>query len=352
MDHLNNNGYFDINAYEYYLPQELIAQNPADPRDSSRLMVVDRENGRITHSIFSNLHSFLKSGDLLMLNDTKVFRARLRGVKKGGQAEVEILLLRPLDCLEKEWEALVRPGKRLSPGASVILKDKTEIVIGESTGAGTRRVGFPGGCYVRALMERIGEVPLPPYIKNTSAPSERYQTVYADKSGSAAAPTAGLHFTERVFRRLDENGVEKAFLTLHVGLGTFRPVKENDIRNHKMHEEYCSIDKETSEKINRTRRRGNRVIAVGTTVVRTLESLADKRTGEVNPGSLWTKAYIYPGYAFKVVDAMVTNFHLPKSTLLMLVAAFAGRDLILEAYEEAVRMRYRFFSFGDAMLII
>jgi S-adenosylmethionine:tRNA ribosyltransferase-isomerase len=231
------------------------------------------------------------------------------------------------------------------------LSDGTEVLVSGAESKGTRRVVFPEGCDVRNLMEKIGEIPLPPYIRNTEAPPERYQTVYAEKAGSAAAPTAGLHFTERVFRSLGERGIETAFLTLHVGLGTFRPVKDRDIRDHEMHEEYCSVSVETAERINEARKRGNRVVAVGTTVVRTLESLADE-SGMVRHGNLWTKAYIYPGYSFKAVDALVTNFHLPKSTLLLLVSAFAGRDLVLKSYDEAVRLRYRFFSFGDAMLIL
>lgn len=342
---------YDLEAYGYELPNELIAQNPAEPRDASRLMVLDRNSRRIFHASFGDIDRFLEPGDLLVLNDTKVIHARLRGRKRSGGAEAEILLLTPINSTETEWEALVRPGRRLKPGTVVVLSDGTEVSLGGWTGDGVRRAAFPECCDVRALMERIGDVPLPPYIRDTCAPPERYQTVYAETAGSAAAPTAGLHFTERVFGKLRGRGVEKAFLTLHVGLGTFRPVTECDIRKHRMHEEYCSVEEATAARINLARKRGNRAVAVGTTVVRALESVADEN-GRVGHGSLWTKAYIYPGYGFRAVDAMVTNFHLPKSTLLMLVAAFAGRDFIMEAYEEAVRLRYRFFSFGDAMLII
>jgi len=342
---------FDIERYDYDLPGELIAQNPAEPRDASRLLVLHRGCGRIVHSAFKNLPYFLSPGDMLVLNDTRVFRARFQGSKKGGLAQAELLLLKPLEGSENEWEALVRPGRRFKPGSVVVLSDGTEVLVSGAESKGTRRVVFPEGCDVRNLMEKIGEIPLPPYIRNTEAPPERYQTVYAEKAGSAAAPTAGLHFTERVFRSLGERGIETAFLTLHVGLGTFRPVKDRDIRDHEMHEEYCSVSVETAERINEARKRGNRVVAVGTTVVRTLESLADE-SGMVRHGNLWTKAYIYPGYSFKAVDALVTNFHLPKSTLLLLVSAFAGRDLVLKSYDEAVRLRYRFFSFGDAMLIL
>lgn len=342
---------YDIEEYDYELPGELIAQNPVEPRDASRLLVLYRDMGRIVHSDFKNLPSFLSPGDILVMNDTRVFHSRFQGSKKGGRAQAELLLLKPLEDSETEWEALVRPGRRFKPGSVIVLTDGTEVIVAGAESEGTRRVVFPGGCDVRSLMEKIGEVPLPPYIRNTEAPPERYQTVYAEKTGSAAAPTAGLHFTEKVFQSLEKRGIETAFLTLHVGLGTFRPVKVRDIRDHKMHEEYCSVSSETAERINDARKRGNRVVAVGTTVVRTLESLADE-SGMVGHGDLWTKAYIYPGYSFKAVDAMVTNFHLPKSTLLLLVSAFAGRDLVLKSYEEAVRRRYRFFSFGDAMLIL
>ncbi len=342
---------YDIEGYDYDLPGELIAQNPAEPRDASRLLVLHRGSGRITHSAFKNLPFFLSPGDILVMNDTRVFHARFQGSKKGGRIQAELLLLKPLEGSENRWEALVRPGRRFKPGSVMVLSDGTEVLVSGAESAGTRMVVFPEGCDARRLMEKIGKVPLPPYIRKTEAPPERYQTVYAEKAGSAAAPTAGLHFTEKVFRCLEKRGIEKAFLTLHVGLGTFRPVKDRDIRDHEMHEEYCSLSNETAARINEAKKRGNRVVAVGTTVVRTLESLAGE-SGMVRHGDLWTKAYIYPGYSFKAVDAMVTNFHLPKSTLLLLVSAFAGRDLVLKTYNEAVRLRYRFFSFGDAMLIL
>lgn len=342
---------FDVTTYNYALPERLIAQNPAEPRDASRLLVVKREDKSVNHRIFRDLPDLLRPGDLLILNDTKVIQARLRGVKVPGGARVEILLLKPLSDDWRNWECLVRPGRKLQPGHEVQLADGEVLRIGDRLSEGLRKVTFTGDREVRSILNDLGEMPLPPYIKATDAAPERYQTVYAKNEGSSAAPTAGLHFTDSLFNRLEQKGVERAWVTLHVGLGTFRPVKVQDIREHPMHEEVCFVPEETVEAIRRTRGRGGRVIAVGTTVVRTLESMAGgerlPRTGYEN-----TRLFIYPGYTFRVIDAMVTNFHLPQSTLLMLVSAFAGYGLTMAAYREAVKEEYRFFSFGDAMLIL
>ncbi len=342
---------FKISSYDYELPGDLIAQNPADPRDSSRLMVLDRQDGRIGHSVFSRLGDFLIPGDLLVLNDTKVIPARLHGTKKPGGAKIELLLLKGLDSRWSEWEALVRPGKKVSPGTEILLSDGTEIRVGERIGEGLRTICFPEGTDVLPLLERIGETPLPPYITRSTAPRSSYQTVFAMKDGSAAAPTASLHFTEALLESLrKEKGIRTAWLTLHVGLGTFRPVKCTDIREHNIHEEYCVLPAESKEIIRETKRSGRKVIAAGTTVARTLESLADDE-GVLESGSRNTRLFIYPGYRYKIIDGLITNFHLPKSSLLMLVAAFAGYDLTMKAYSEAVAGKYRFFSFGDAMFI-
>lgn len=342
---------FDVKAYDYALPERLIAQNPAEPRDASRLLLVERDVERVSHRIFRDLPDLIRPGDLLILNDTKVIQARLRGTKVSGGARVEVLLLKPLSEDWRNWEGLVRPGRKLQPGQTVQLADGEILLIGERLPEGLRKITFLGDRDVRSILKELGEMPLPPYIKETDAPPERYQTVYARKEGSSAAPTAGLHFTESLFERLEKNGVERAWVTLHVGLGTFRPVKVQDIREHPMHEELCLVPEETVEAIRRTRERGGRVIAVGTTVVRTLESRAGEG-GVPRAGYQNTRLFIYPGYSFKVIDAMITNFHLPQSTLLMLVSAFAGYDLTMDAYRQAVDEEYRFFSFGDAMLIL
>ena len=338
-------------SYDYRLPEGLIAQNPAEPRDSSRLLVVNKKSGELLHRNFYDLPLFLKSGDLLVLNDTRVFPARLKGVKKGGSAKIEMLFLSGMENTD-EWSALVKPGKRLNPGSVVILSDGTEVTVGEGLDDGLRRVVFPEGSAAVDIFSRLGQIPLPPYITESAAEDERYQTVYSDrrKDLSSAAPTAGLHFTEALLDSLKSSGVDTAFITLHVGLGTFKPVKAEDVRDHVMHEEFCEIPRAAAEKINRTRREGGRVIAVGTTVARTLESFAVSG-GELAPGVKKTRLFIKPGFEFRTVDFLVTNFHLPKSTLLMLVSAFGGYELMMRAYGEAVEEGYRFFSFGDSMLI-
>ena len=342
---------FDLAAYDYLLPEELIAQNPAEPRDSSRLMVLSRDRGEVLHGTFGSLGDFLDEGDLLVLNDTRVIPARLFGSKTRGGGRVEILLLRALDAAFLEWEALVKPGRKNPPGTRISLADGTEVIIGARCEEGVRNVAFPEGTAVLPLLERIGETPLPPYITSSSAPRSSYQTVFARRDGSAAAPTASLHFTPRLLGKLQrERGVRLGWLTLHVGLGTFRPVKCGDIREHKIHEEYCVLPAETAELILETKRKGRKVVAAGTTVARTLESMSAD-DGSPESGERMTRLFIYPGYRFKIIDGLITNFHLPKSSLLMLVAAFAGYEFTMRAYGEAVSRRYRFFSFGDAMFI-
>ncbi|PIE54990.1 MAG: tRNA preQ1(34) S-adenosylmethionine ribosyltransferase-isomerase QueA [Dethiosulfovibrio peptidovorans] len=334
-------------SYGYQLPEGLIAQSPAVPRDSSRLLILSRRDGTMEHRRFSDLTEYLHPGDLLVRNDTRVMAARLMGTKIGGGAKVELLLLSRLS--DRTWEALVRPGRRLQPGVPVELEDGTTVTIEANRSEGLREVAFPDGLNVDKLMDRLGVVPLPPYITNTSSPAESYQTVFSRNPRSAAAPTAGLHFTSELLDKVARMGVEIVDVTLHVGLGTFRPVQEDDIRAHHMHRERCFISSKTAEAVNRARREGRRVVAVGTTSVRTLESMVEN--GEVVSGSRETSLYIYPGFRFQAVDAMITNFHLPHSSLLMLVSAFAGLDMVQNAYREAVRREYRFFSFGDAMLI-
>ena len=344
---------FSIESYDFSLPERLIAQDPASPRDSSRLLVLGRESGEMRHGSFREISSLLNDRDLLVLNDTKVLPARLRGSRLPGGGRMELLLLKSLDRGRLEWEALVKPGRRLRPGTEVLLRDGTVVTIGEAPGepGGVRRVRFPDGVSVSSLMNEIGEVPLPPYITRSSAPGSAYQTVFASREGSSAAPTASLHFTEDLLTRLrQEVGVSIAWITLHVGLGTFRPVQCEDIRDHRIHEEYCVIPAETRDLVSRTKRAGGRVVASGTTVARTLESMA-ATGGELRCGDMNTDLFIFPGFRFNIVDALLTNFHLPKSSLLMLVAAFAGYDHVMNAYRTAVSMEYRFFSFGDAMFI-
>ncbi len=342
---------FDVDAYEYFLPEDQIAQNPADPRDASRLLVLKRFGTGFAHHVFRELPELLNPGDLLVLNNTRVIQARLRGTKVSGGARVEVLLLKPLSSDWQVWEGLVRPGRKLQPGQDVLLSGNLTLTVGERLADGLRKITFQSGCDVRQVLNEHGEMPLPPYIRQTEAPAERYQTVYAKEEGSAAAPTAGLHFTEGLFHSLRSRSISCASVTLHVGLGTFRPVKTQDIRTHPMHEEVCFVPEETVRAIHETRQLGGRVVAVGTTVVRTLESMAGKERLP-KAGSRSTRLFIYPGYEFQVVDAMITNFHLPRSTLLMLVSAFAGYENTMEAYREAVRRHYRFFSFGDAMLVM
>ncbi|MDY4954268.1 MAG: tRNA preQ1(34) S-adenosylmethionine ribosyltransferase-isomerase QueA [Candidatus Onthomonas sp.] len=334
--------------FYYDLPQELIAQTPLQRRDSSRLMTLDRHSGAIGHHHFYELPDFLREGDCLVLNNSRVLPARLIGHRETGGA-AEVLLL--TDRGDNVWECLVRPGKKLRAGATVSFGDgQLTAQIQEVLPDGNRLVHFQYEGIFLEILEQLGKMPLPPYIKEELADGERYQTVYSKVAGSAAAPTAGLHFTPELLKQVEEKGVQLAYVTLHVGLGTFRPVKEEELETHDMHSEYCVIPPEAAEIINRTKERGGRVICVGTTSCRTLESFAEK-DGRIVPQSGWTNIFIYPGYRFKCLDALITNFHLPESTLIMLVSALAGREHTLAAYQEAVKERYRFFSFGDAMLI-
>jgi len=336
--------------FYYDLPKELIAQTPIEKRDGSRLLTLDRETGQTEHHHFYELPQFLTPKDCLILNDSRVLPARLLGQRVPGGGACEILLL--IDRGENVWECLVRPGKKLRPGAKVRFGNgelTAEIV--EEVEGGNRLVRFFYEGIFLEVLERLGKMPLPPYIKEELEDQERYQTVYSRVLGSAAAPTAGLHFTEELLGKIREQGVGIGYVTLHVGLGTFRPVKEDEIENHEMHSEYCVISQETADLINRTKAAGGRVICVGPTSCRTLESWGGE-DGTLRASAGWTDIYIYPGYRFKIMDGLITNFHLPESTLIMLVSAFAGREQVLAAYEEAVRERYRFFSFGDAMLIL
>ena len=335
--------------FYYDLPQELIAQTPLDKRDASRLMTLDRVTGETAHHHFYELPDFLRPGDCLILNDSRVLPARLLGQRLPGGGACEVLLL--IDRGEKTWECLVRPGRKMRTGAKLSFGngELTAEVVGELEG-GNRLVRFDYEGIFLEVLERLGKMPLPPYIKEELQDQERYQTVYSKVLGSAAAPTAGLHFTPELLEKIAAKGVGIGYVTLHVGLGTFRPVKEEEITDHEMHSEYCVISQETADLINRTKANGGRCICVGTTSCRTLESWAAE-DGHMEAKAGWTNIYIYPGYQFKVMDALVTNFHLPESTLIMLVSAFAGREHVLAAYQEAVRERYRFFSFGDAMFI-
>lgn len=340
-------------AYDYNLPKELIAQDPAEPRDSSRLMVVHKKDGATEDRIFRDITEYLNPGDLLVLNDTRVLPARVEGVKKSGEhgAHVEIFFLNPGGA-QNEWTALVRPGRKLPEGTKVALDADTEVTVGARLEDGLRTLIFAKDADPLAIIHKFGKTPLPHYITDTHAEPERYQTVYAkaEKENSVAAPTAGLHFTPELLQKLEDKGVPHVFVTLRVGLGTFRPVKAENIADHIMHEEFCEIPPETAEAINAAKKRSGRVVAVGTTVVRTLESFA-QRYGKIVPGALDTRLFISPGFEFRVIDALITNFHLPMSTLLMLVSAFGGYDTMMSAYNEAVRKRYRFFSFGDSMFI-
>jgi S-adenosylmethionine:tRNA ribosyltransferase-isomerase len=336
--------------FYYDLPQELIAQTPLDRRDTSRLMTLDRNTGAVGHHHFYELPDFLRPGDCLILNDSRVLPARLLGQRLPGGGACEVLLL--IDRGEKTWECLVRPGRKMRVGARLSFgSGELTAQVTEELPGGNRLVKFDYEGIFLEVLERLGKMPLPPYIKEELQDRERYQTVYSKVVGSAAAPTAGLHFTPELLRKISDMGVGIGYVTLHVGLGTFRPVKEDDITDHEMHSEFCTIPQETADLINRTKAAGGRVVCVGTTSCRTLESWANE-DGTMEAKAGWTSIYIYPGYKFKVMDALVTNFHLPESTLIMLVSAFAGREHVLAAYEEAVKERYRFFSFGDAMFIV
>lgn len=334
--------------FYYDLPEELIAQTPLERRDSSRLMVLNKENGEVMHRHFYDIMEYLQPGDCLVLNNSRVLPARLIGHRPTGGA-IEVLLLKDLG--NKCWECLCKPGKKMQVGNSVIFGDgELTATVRQVQETGNRIIEFHYEGIFLEHLERLGKMPLPPYIKAELSDQERYQTVYSKEVGSAAAPTAGLHFTEELLDKIRAKGVKTAFVTLHVGLGTFRPVKAEDILEHHMHSELCMMDAQTAEILNETRKNGGRIICVGTTSCRTLESLAGE-DGSFSAGSKWTEIFIYPGYRFKAMDALITNFHLPESTLVMLVSAFAGRDKVLNAYAEAVKERYRFFSFGDAMFV-
>lgn len=339
----------DVKDFDYYLPEELIAQDPLEDRSSSRLMVLDKKTGEIRHKIFKDILDYLKPGDCLVLNNTKVIPARLFGVKEGTQAKIEILLLKRKE--NDIWETLVKPGKKAKPGTKIIFGDG--LLVGEVIDVvedGNRLIQFSYEGIFEEILDQLGQMPLPPYITHTLKDKNRYQTVYAKYDGSAAAPTAGLHFTKELLEKVKAKGIDIAEVTLHVGLGTFRPVKVENVLDHHMHSEFYMVSAEAAEKINATKDRGGRIISVGTTSTRTLESAADEN-GRLKECSGWTEIFIYPGYKFKLIDCLITNFHLPQSTLVMLVSALAGREHVLAAYEEAVKEKYRFFSFGDAMFI-
>ena len=335
--------------FYYDLPEELIAQTPLERRDASRLMVLNRRTGEVTHRHFYDIVEYLQPGDCLVMNDSRVLPARLMGHRPTGGV-VEVLLLRDLG--NKCWECLCKPGRKMQPGNQVIFGDgELTATVREVREDGNRVVEFHYEGIFLEILERLGKMPLPPYIKAELKDQERYQTVYSREVGSAAAPTAGLHFTQELLDKIRAKGVSTAFVTLHVGLGTFRPVKAEEITDHHMHSELCMMNQETADLLNETRARGGRIICVGTTSCRTLESLVNS-DGSFCAGSKWTEIFIYPGYTFKAMDGLITNFHLPESTLVMLVSAFAGREHILAAYKQAVEQRYRFFSFGDAMCIL
>lgn len=339
----------NLHDFYYELPQELIAQDPLEDRSGSRLLLLDKETGKTEHHIFKEIINYLNPGDCLVVNDTKVIPARLIGSKIGTDARIEILLLKRKE--EKVWETLVKPGKKAKPGTKIsfgngLLTGEVVDVVEDSN----RIVHFTYEGIFEELLDRLGQMPLPPYITHQLKDKNRYQTVYAKNAGSAAAPTAGLHFTPELLKEIQSRGVKLAHVTLHVGLGTFRPVKVENVREHHMHSEFYMVEEEQAKLINETKAGGGRIIAVGTTSCRTLESAAGE-DGILRAGSGWTDIFIYPGYEFKLIDCLITNFHLPESTLLMLVSALAGRDRIMAAYAEAVKEQYRFFSFGDAMLI-
>lgn len=335
--------------FYYDLPQELIAQDPLEDRSSSRLLHLSMKDGSVEHRHFTDILDYLKEGDCLVVNDTRVIPARLYGHKEETGALIEILLLKRKE--NDIWECLVKPGKKARPGAKLVFGDgilKGEII--DVVEEGNRLIQFQYEGIFEEILDQLGEMPLPPYITHKLEDKNRYQTVYAKNDGSAAAPTAGLHFTQELLQKVQEKGVKIAHVTLHVGLGTFRPVKVDDVENHHMHSEFYVVEEDQAKLINDTKKQGGRVISVGTTSCRTLESATDE-DGVLHPGSGWTEIFIYPGYQFKMIDGLITNFHLPESTLMMLVSALAGKDRIMAAYEEAVKERYRFFSFGDAMFM-
>ena len=339
----------NVSDFNFDLPEELIAQDPLEDRASSRLLVLDKETGDVTHKHFRDVLKYLKKGDCLVLNNTKVIPARLFGTKVGTDAKIEVLLLKRKS--DNVWETLVKPGKKMKEGAEVsfgdgLLKGKVVGVVDE----GNRLIQFEYDGIFEEILDQLGQMPLPPYITHQLQDKSRYQTVYAKHDGSAAAPTAGLHFTKELLEEIEAKGVKIAHVTLHVGLGTFRPVKVETIEEHHMHSEFYIVDEEEAKKINDTKKEGGRVICVGTTSCRTLES-ATGEDGILKAGSGWTQIFIYPGYQFKILDCLITNFHLPESTLVMLVSALAGKEHVMAAYEEAIKERYRFFSFGDAMFI-
>lgn len=335
-----------VTDFDYDLPQELIAQHPMESRDHSRLLVVDKKTGEIEHKHFYDLVNYLKPGDVLVFNDTRVIPARLHGTKDTG-AHVEVFLLTRRDATD--WEVLVRPGKKLQVGAKINFSDELSCEVIEHTDFGGRVVRFKYDGIFEEILDRLGETPLPPYITAPLEDKERYQTVYNRERGSAAAPTAGLHFTKELMQKIKEIGCEEVFVTLHVGLGTFRPVSEAKIEDHKMHKEFYTVSQEAADAVNKAKAEGRRIIAVGTTAVRTLEAAG--ADGQLHAGSSWTNIFIYPGYKFRLVDDLVTNFHLPQSTLLMLVSTLSTREIMLQTYKKAVEEKYRFFSFGDAMFI-
>lgn len=339
----------DVKDFDYYLPEELIAQDPLEDRSGSRLMVLDKETGEVEHKHFTDILDYLHPGDCLVINNTRVIPARLFGVKEDTRAKIEVLLLKRRE--NDIWETLVKPGKKAKPGTKLVFGDG--LLTGEVLDVveeGNRLIQFHYEGIFEEILDQLGQMPLPPYIKHQLKDKDRYQTVYAKYDGSAAAPTAGLHFTKELLQKVKDMGVEIAEVTLHVGLGTFRPVKVENVLEHHMHSEFYMVSREAADKINRAKDNGHRVIAVGTTSTRTLEAASDEN-GRMHETSGWTEIFIYPGYQFKVIDALITNFHLPQSTLVMLVSALAGREHVLHAYELAVQEKYRFFSFGDAMFI-
>ena len=341
-----------MNVKDFYfdLPQELIAQDPLEDRASSRLLVLDKKTGEVTHRGFRDILEYLRPGDCLVINDTKVIPARLFGVKEDTGAKIEVLLLKRRE--HDIWETLVKPGKKAKPGTRIVFGEGLLTgTVRETVDDGNRLIQFSYEGIFEEILDQLGQMPLPPYITHQLKDKNRYQTVYAKHDGSAAAPTAGLHFTKELLKQIEDMGVKIAHVTLHVGLGTFRPVKVENVQDHHMHSEFYMVEESEAKKVNDTKEAGGRVICVGTTSCRTVESAADEN-GRLKSGSGWTDIFIYPGYEFKILDALITNFHLPESTLVMLVSALAGREHVLAAYEEAIKERYRFFSFGDAMLIL